>query len=452
MRYRYASSQHAKYHRLIGEKKKNNRVEVLPQNYCVNRKMSIADSCFFFIRRFIPTERRRRRTRRQQHQQQHQQQQHHQRLDMAKNNADVDNATDNNINNNEYNDGDGDDDGNMTTDDTTTTKIESGSASVSMAVGTTSTNSENNTTIQPSPQQQQSQPQQPQSHNDEMSSLSSKKPNHVGGDYHGRGAPPTVATNATTTAATPRTGKCTVGDCDKPVRQGGLCSRHGAKRKHCNQHGCMNISILAGLCNTHGAARKQCDYGDCDKVARQGGRCYAHGAKQKQCDYGDCDKVARQGGRCHRHRVLKEEQKAETERRRKEKEKIRDDKKAETERRRKEQKETAERKAKETAERKRKRKENREVRLSSSSSSSCCSMTTPSVSYSNPCIVLYYILLFRTASHLPVLTCLIIKNPPKPPQLKYCMMLSIIKDLYVLTFVVALFILHQRVLVQTIWW
>ena len=126
------------------------------------------------------------------------------------------------------------------------------------------------------------------------------------------GSPPTMATNATNTAATPRRdrsgSKCTVGDCDKPSRQGGRCDAHGAKRTQCKQPGCTVHAKMAGLCSRHGG--------------------------RKQCEFEDCDKVARLGRRCYRHRVLTEEQKAETERRIAEKEKIRDDKIAETERRR----------------------------------------------------------------------------------------------------------------------
>ena len=73
-----------------------------------------------------------------------------------------------------------------------------------------------------------------------------------------------------------RRGKCTVGDCDNNVVQGGLCVAHGAKCKQCNHPGCIKPSRKAGLCSAHGPAGKRCDFEDCGKAARQGGRCDRH--------------------------------------------------------------------------------------------------------------------------------------------------------------------------------
>ena len=95
--------------------------------------------------------------------------------------------------------------------------------------------------------------------------------------------------------------KCTVGDCDNRVVQGGLCIAHGAKRKQCKHPGCTKHVKKAGLCSTHGPARKRCEFGDCGKVAVQGGRCIAHGAKKKLCFYDDCKKQAILGGMCKKH-------------------------------------------------------------------------------------------------------------------------------------------------------
>ena len=152
------------------------------------------------------------------------------------------------------------------------------------------------------------------------------------------GSPPTMATNATNTAATPRRdrsgSKCTVGDCDKPSRQGGRCDAHGTKRTQCKQPGCTVHAKMAGLCSRHGG--------------------------RKQCEFEDCDKVARLGRRCYRHRVLTEEQKAETERRIAEKEKIQDDKRA------KKAEVVAERK-----EKKRKRVEEKEQKVSQCNTNYC---------------------------------------------------------------------------------
>jgi hypothetical protein len=95
--------------------------------------------------------------------------------------------------------------------------------------------------------------------------------------------------------------KCTVGDCQNRVVQGGLCIAHGAKRKQCKHPGCTKHVKKAGLCSTHGPARKRCNAGGCNKVAVQGGRCIAHGAKKKLCSVEPCAKQAILGGMCKKH-------------------------------------------------------------------------------------------------------------------------------------------------------
>jgi len=95
--------------------------------------------------------------------------------------------------------------------------------------------------------------------------------------------------------------KCTVGDCDNRVVQGGLCIAHGAKRKLCKHPGCEKHVKKAGLCSTHGPARKRCDLENCMKVAVQGGRCIAHGAKKKLCSVDRCAKQAILSGMCKKH-------------------------------------------------------------------------------------------------------------------------------------------------------
>jgi hypothetical protein len=100
--------------------------------------------------------------------------------------------------------------------------------------------------------------------------------------------------------------KCTVGDCDNRVVQGGLCIAHGAKRKQCKHPGCTKHVKKAGLCSTHGPARKRCEFGDCGKVAVQGGRCIAHGAKKKLCFVDDCKKQAILGGMCKKHHDIEQ--------------------------------------------------------------------------------------------------------------------------------------------------
>mmetsp|Transcript_57385 Transcript_57385/g.64157 ORF Transcript_57385/g.64157 Transcript_57385/m.64157 type:complete len:734 (+) Transcript_57385:511-2712(+) len=95
--------------------------------------------------------------------------------------------------------------------------------------------------------------------------------------------------------------KCTVGECDNRVVQGGLCIAHGAKRKQCKHPGCTKHVKKAGLCSTHGPSRKRCEFETCNKVAVQGGRCIAHGARKKLCIIDACTKQAILGGMCKKH-------------------------------------------------------------------------------------------------------------------------------------------------------
>ena len=124
--------------------------------------------------------------------------------------------------------------------------------------------------------------------------------------------------------------------------------------------------------------RKQCEFEGCAKTSQQGGRCKTHGAKRKQCEFGDCTRISIQHGLCIPHgELLTDEQKRKIAIETAEREKKRKSTAVTSKNAGPVAKETADRKAKETAdrkakgvERKRKRKENREVRLSSSSSSS----------------------------------------------------------------------------------
>lgn len=99
--------------------------------------------------------------------------------------------------------------------------------------------------------------------------------------------------------------KCTVGNCQNRVVQGGLCIAHGAKRKICGFPGCTKHVKKAGMCSAHGPARKRCDIESCNKVAVQGGKCIAHGAKKKLCCFDNCKKQAILSGMCKKHRDQK---------------------------------------------------------------------------------------------------------------------------------------------------
>jgi hypothetical protein len=47
-----------------------------------------------------------------------------------------------------------------------------------------------------------------------------------------------------------------VKDAPNQVYKGGVCVRHGAKKKRCSSEGCTNIAKKGGVCTKHGAKRK----------------------------------------------------------------------------------------------------------------------------------------------------------------------------------------------------
>ena len=54
---------------------------------------------------------------------------------------------------------------------------------------------------------------------------------------------------------------CQIDGCTKLAQRGGLCIKHGAKRKRklCKIDGCTNQAKVGGVCITHGAKRKLCE-------------------------------------------------------------------------------------------------------------------------------------------------------------------------------------------------
>eukprot|EP00984_Skeletonema_dohrnii_P035199 scaffold34669_cov139-Skeletonema_dohrnii-CCMP3373.AAC.2 len=46
---------------------------------------------------------------------------------------------------------------------------------------------------------------------------------------------------------------CSANGCTNVVVQGGVCTRHGARRKLCSSEGCMNLAQKGGVCIRHGA-------------------------------------------------------------------------------------------------------------------------------------------------------------------------------------------------------
>lgn len=94
--------------------------------------------------------------------------------------------------------------------------------------------------------------------------------------------------------------KCSVEECDKDAKKGGLCIAHGGG-KRCQGDGCEKTAQgTTDFCKAHGGG-KRCQAGGCTKSA-QGVTdfCAAHGGG-KQCSVEKCGKLARPGGLCVTH-------------------------------------------------------------------------------------------------------------------------------------------------------
>jgi hypothetical protein len=75
--------------------------------------------------------------------------------------------------------------------------------------------------------------------------------------------------------------RCSADGCANQSIKGGVCVKHGAKRKICNSEGCSNRAVKGGVCKKHGAKVKQCSSGRCTNIVQNGGVCFKHGAKHK---------------------------------------------------------------------------------------------------------------------------------------------------------------------------
>jgi hypothetical protein len=49
---------------------------------------------------------------------------------------------------------------------------------------------------------------------------------------------------------------CSVEGCTNHSKRGGVCIKHGAKKKRCSTEGCTNQVIKGGVCKRHGAKVK----------------------------------------------------------------------------------------------------------------------------------------------------------------------------------------------------
>eukprot|EP00985_Skeletonema_marinoi_P011404 scaffold5420_cov88-Skeletonema_marinoi.AAC.1 len=93
--------------------------------------------------------------------------------------------------------------------------------------------------------------------------------------------------------------------CTNQVRCGGVCMRHGAKKKLCSSDGCTNGAVNGGVCKTHGAKVKLCSSEGCTNYSKKGGVCIKHGAVMKRCKIeggeGGTNQSQKGGNVCKRH-------------------------------------------------------------------------------------------------------------------------------------------------------
>jgi hypothetical protein len=68
------------------------------------------------------------------------------------------------------------------------------------------------------------------------------------------------------------------------AQKGGVCIKHGAKKKHCSIEGCTNIAKKGGVCIKHGAKVKICSVEGCTNQSQRGGVCKRHGAYRNPTD------------------------------------------------------------------------------------------------------------------------------------------------------------------------
>jgi len=91
---------------------------------------------------------------------------------------------------------------------------------------------------------------------------------------------------------------CSTNGCTHVAVQGGVCMRHGARRKLC----CTNM-VVGEVCARHVAkvTRKRCSREECTNQAQKGGVCIRHGAQKTRCSSEGCTNFVQKGGVCIRH-------------------------------------------------------------------------------------------------------------------------------------------------------
>ena len=95
--------------------------------------------------------------------------------------------------------------------------------------------------------------------------------------------------------------KCSVEGCDSASQVGGVCSKHGAKKRICKIEGCNNNVVKDGVCIQHGAKVKTCSVEGCNHQSKVGGVCIKHGAKVPECSVDGCNNKSKIGGVCIQH-------------------------------------------------------------------------------------------------------------------------------------------------------
>ena len=92
--------------------------------------------------------------------------------------------------------------------------------------------------------------------------------------------------------------------CTNVSIKGGVCAKHGAKKRCCKFEGCTNQRQTKQLCYRHGAPRKIlfCKHEGCQSHAQKGGVCFKHSPSgYRKCKVEGCHKKIRTGGTCRGH-------------------------------------------------------------------------------------------------------------------------------------------------------
>ena len=97
--------------------------------------------------------------------------------------------------------------------------------------------------------------------------------------------------------------RCSAEGCTNNIQNGGVCFRHGAKKKPCSVDDCTNQVVNGGVCIRHGAKVKLCSVDNCTNYAKKGGVCVQHGAKGDRCKLEGCTLKGDFSGFCITHLV-----------------------------------------------------------------------------------------------------------------------------------------------------